>query len=170
MKWLMGILIAVLMLVPAYTKAFQNEPNGFRDLYWGESLEEIQRTRNIEFVTNYPEDNSASYDIILNQNEPQILSGVSIMGGKLFAHFWNDKLCGISMAFADENGNFEQLKTSMMRLYGPYDLTDDRHIVWIGETTMLFMTRYMPGNTFSVTLFSQELEKQKGLKQASQGW
>lgn len=148
MKWLVKILMTLILLVPAQAWAFENEPTGFRDLYWGESLDEIRNTRNVEFATNYPEDNSASYYIILNQDEPQILSGVPIMDGRLFAHFWKDKLCAMSMAFSDEDGNFEQLKTSMMRLYGPYDLTDNKHVVWMGEISVLSMTRYMPGNTF----------------------
>lgn len=44
--------------------AFQNEPNGFRNLYWGETLQEVQNDDdilNLEYVTYHTDTNSVAY-------------------------------------------------------------------------------------------------------------
>lgn len=39
MKWIVKMILALLLCLPVQSWAFPNEPNGFRDLYWGENIE-----------------------------------------------------------------------------------------------------------------------------------
>lgn len=80
MKWLMKIFLALFLLVPAQILAFQNEPNGFRDLYWGETLEEVQQNRETKYYSYVQATNSVLYAVKFNEEEPKVLSNVPVWG------------------------------------------------------------------------------------------
>lgn len=42
-KYLVNILFLLTLCISSTTFAFPNEPNGFRDLYWGETLQEVKK-------------------------------------------------------------------------------------------------------------------------------
>lgn len=151
MKWLMGILITVLMLVPMQSGAFQNEPNGFRDLYWGESLTEIESARTVQYVDSKQEygDEYSTYYVDFKDGESKVLSGVPIAGENVRAFFYNGKLWRVDFEFhEDPNGwdsSYEKLKLAMIQLYGrPDEVINEKtfsECLWVGETTTIELLR-----------------------------
>ena len=43
-KYLVNILFLLTLCISSTTFVFPNEPNGFRDLYWGETLQEVKNS------------------------------------------------------------------------------------------------------------------------------
>lgn len=132
MKWLIKILMALVLLVPAQVWAASDERGGFRDLYWGESLESVQRTREIECINTSPEMNVARYWVNLDENEPPVLAGIPIHGEGFIAVFWKNQLTAVIIAFSNENSNFWAMKNSLIYLHGqPYH---DETLPWVTST------------------------------------
>lgn len=169
MKWLMKILLALFLLVPAQTGAFQNEPNGFRDLYWGETLEEVQQNRETKYYSYVQETNSVLYAVKLNEEEPQVLSNVPIWGHAFLTAFWNDKLWNITVFF-DSDRAFERLKWAMSQLYGtPKEV--DGACMWGGNETMIMLLRADPGTERClVRISSIRLMAEMAKAEAQRGW
>ena len=103
MKWIVKMMLALLLCLPVQSWAFPNEPNGFRDLYWGESLEEVKQGREVEIFKYDEQTNSVTYWVHLNSDEPKTLSQVPILGECLGTTFWNDKLWVIALFFNEED-------------------------------------------------------------------
>lgn len=139
MKWLMKILMALVLLVPAQAWAFENEPNGFRDLYWGETLEEVQQNRETKYMGYSKENNSVTYAVRLNDSESHVLSNEPIYRRAFLAQFWNNKLWGITVFFKKDD-SFDSLKSAMTILFGnPEDnLTS---CAWLGDETMILLDK-----------------------------
>lgn len=78
MKWIVKMMLALLLCLPVQSWAFPNEPNGFRDLYWGETLEEVQQNRETKYYSYVHETNSVLYAVKFDEKEPQVLSNVPV--------------------------------------------------------------------------------------------
>lgn len=132
MKWLMKIFLALLLMVPMQSWAASDERGGFRDLYWGESLESVQKIRDIEHLETNSNTNFTYYRVNFNENEPRVLAGVPIYGEGFIIAFWQNQLLGVIVAFSDENSNFWTMKNALTRLYGePYH---DETLPWVTST------------------------------------
>lgn len=171
MKFIKQIIMTILLLVvPVSGFAFQNEPIGFRDLYWGETLEEVKQGRKVDYFSYFSNNNSVMYLIQLNPDESKTLSQVPIAGGMFIAFFWNDKLWNIGLCFSEKDA-FSDLKFAMTQLYGEPQINGGNHCRWIGETTFIALGKDTPneGTTY-VSLMSSKLMNDITREQVSQGW
>lgn len=65
-KYLVNILFLLTLCISSTTFAFPNEPNGFRDLYWGETLQEVKNSGyDVSYVSYDSQYNSVKYAIYL---------------------------------------------------------------------------------------------------------
>lgn len=170
MKWIVKMMLALLLCLPVQSWAFPNEPNGFRDLYWGESLEEVKQGREVEIFKYDEQTNSVTYWVHLNSDEPKTLSQVPILGECLGTTFWNDKLWVIALFFNEEDA-FSDLKFAMTQLYGEPQTNGENYCRWRGETTFIALEKDTPdeGST-CVLLMSSKILDDMTQKQVSQGW
>lgn len=87
MKWIVKIALIVLLFNPVQSWAFRdkpnnwldidrsiaqswvfpNEPNGFRNLYWGESLEDVRKSREVKHLKERNTTLGEAYIITLNE-------------------------------------------------------------------------------------------------------
>lgn len=69
--------------------------NGFRNLYWGESIEEIRKSYEVTYSKYYMSENAVTYTFIM---EPANINGVQ---STPFAtlNLWNDQLYKITIIF-----------------------------------------------------------------------
>ncbi len=139
MKWIVKMMLALLLCLPVQSWAFPNEPNGFRDLYWGETLEEVQQNRETKYYSYVHETNSVLYAVKFDEKEPQVLSNVPVWGHAFLAAFWNDKLWNVTVFFDNERA-FERLKWAMSQLYGTPQEVDEA-CMWIGNETMIMLLK-----------------------------
>lgn len=161
---------AIFCAMPVVGLAFQNEPIGFRDLYWGETLEEVKQGREVQYFDYLPKANSVMYSVQLNPDESKTLSRVPIAGGVVSTLFWNDKLWRIALFFNEEDA-FSDLKFAMTQLYGEPQINEWNCCRWIGETTFIALDKDSPyeGST-CVSLMSSKIMDDMTQEQASQGW
>lgn len=171
MKFIKQIIMTILLLVvPVSGLAFQNEPIGFRDLYWGETLKEVKQGREVQYFDYLPKANSVMYSVQLNPDESKTLSRVPIAGGVVSTLFWNDKLWRIALFFNEEDA-FSDLKFAMTQLYGEPQTNGENYCRWRGETTFIALEKDTPdeGST-CVLLMSSKILDDMTQKQVSQGW
>lgn len=148
--------------------AFQNEPNGFRNLYWGETLQEVQNDDdilNLEYVTYHTDTNSVVYKA--NLKNPYI-SGQKSTINYVDLYFWNNQLYKISIMFLGID--FYELKNSMTLNFG-YPIKKDTGIYsWNGNTTVIELhVGGLMGNT-DVILISPYLLYEAKKEVATKGW
>ena len=66
-KYLVNILFLLTLCISSTTFAFPNEPNGFRVLYWWETLQEVKNSGyDVSYVSYDSQYNSVKYAIYLN--------------------------------------------------------------------------------------------------------
>lgn len=171
MKFIKQIIMTILlMVVPVSGFAFQNEPIGFRDLYWGETLEEVKQGREVKYFEYIPKSNSVMYLIHLNPDESKTLSQVPIFGEGFATIFWNDKLWAITLFFNEEDA-FSDLKFAMTQLYGEPQHNEWNRCWWVGETTLIRLEKDQPNkNMTCLSLVSNKIMMDLSKEQVSQGW
>lgn len=171
MKFIKQIIMTILLLVvPVSGLAFQNEPIGFRDLYWGETLEEVKQGREVEYFKYDEQTNSVTYWVHLNSDESKTLSRVPIAGESFFAVFWNDKLWRITLFCKGEDA-FSSLKNAMIQVYGRPEGSEWDRCWWIGETTCLAVEKdKQVEGAARISLLSSKIMMDLSKEQASQGW
>lgn len=170
MKWLMQILLAVFLITPLQSWAFQNEPNGFRDLYWGESIEEIKETRTVMKRMSFEDSDVEGYFVDLKDNESRMISGVPMKNKFFQTEFWKGKLCLINIAFDDKGDNFEKFKSALIQLYGKRSWEESDKWVWEGKKTSIGLIRPANANFFMILMYSMPIMEQRFNEQARQGW
>ncbi len=170
MKCVIKILLAILLCIPSAGFAYRNEPNGFRDLYWGESLEEIKQNREVKYLSYTEKTNSVSYAVFLREDEPHVLSNVPIWGNGFVAVFWNDKLTNIYIYFVEKDA-FTDLKYSMRTLYGRPFMETPTMIIWSGDSTVITLQDEKPNESpCTVHLNSSQVTLEEIKGNASRGW
>lgn len=170
MKFIKQIIMTILLLVvPVSGFAFQNEPIGFRDLYWGETLEEVKQGRKVEYFNYFPNNNSVMYLVQLNPDESKTLSQVPIAGGIVATLFWNDKLWRIALFFNEEDA-FSDLKFAMTQLYGEPQINVWDNCIWVGENTIMNISKDSVKGGAWISINSVKLFNDMTQKQVSQGW
>lgn len=161
---------AIFCAMPVVGLAFQNEPIGFRDLYWGETLEEVKQGREVQYFDYLPKANSVMYSVQLNPDESKTLSRVPIAGESFFAVFWNDKLWRITLFCKGEDA-FSSLKNAMIQVYGRPEGSEWDRCWWIGETTCLAVEKdKQVEGAARISLLSSKIMMDLSKEQASQGW
>ena len=98
-KYLVNILFLLTLCISSTTFAFPNEPNGFRDLYWGETLQEVKNSGyNVKYVSYNSQYNSVTYAVYLNN---PYISGHKF--DSIGLEFWNNQLSSIGIFFNVSN-------------------------------------------------------------------
>lgn len=170
MKYLLKLLIVILLCVPSMGYAFQNEPDGFRDLQWGESLEEVEQNRKVKYLAYDENSNSVMYAVMLNSNETKTISGVPIWMNTFMATFWNNKLWDIQM-FCEGETSFSSLRRNMVELYGVPDINKWDSCLWVGDTTMILLDiDKQDGNSTRIRIISKEIFNNISKERAQLGW
>lgn len=151
MKWIMSLFLAMLIFIPGQSWAFRNEPSGFRDLTWGESLSEIRQTRTARYVDSVEMNNDeySMYYLDFKEREKKTISGVPIASKSISAFFYNGKLWSIAIGFHEDpnewDSSYETLKAAMTRLYGTPSSVTNKDVVseclWIGDTSIIELSR-----------------------------
>lgn len=117
--------------------AYPNEKNGFRDFYWGESLQEVQANDDIydlEYIWYNQGENSVEYTAKLKN--PYISNQEA---NSITFYFWNNKLYKININFYTNIANSEFLKQAMIRNFGePYE--EHSVFIWYGQQTEISLS------------------------------
>lgn len=119
--------------------AFQNEPNGFRNLYWGETLQEVQNDDdilNLEYVTYHTDTNSVVYKA--NLKNPYI-SGQKSTINYVDLYFWNNQLYEIDIMFFGIS--YDRIKSSMILNFGYPMQNSVGTLSWYSEQTIIDLCR-----------------------------
>ena len=174
------ILFCIVFSVNSICLAYPNEKNGFRDFYWGESLQEVQANDDIydlEYISYNEKNNTVIYmgklknsniGIFNINNIRLIFNDNNLIKIYIDFDFYNKdiNLLRYSMIknFGEPEINIEIRKTDTIMIYD--ELTDDINIyssipsgskfVWRGYTTMMTM------NWFVIDYSAKE-EKDRGV-------
>lgn len=111
--------------------AYPNEKNGFRNFYWGESLQEVQANDDIydlEYIGYNQGENSVEY--IAKLKNPYISNQES---NSIIFYFWNNKLYEIYIDFYTNTANPEFLRQAMIRNFGEPKQEGVLLFVWYGQ-------------------------------------
>lgn len=169
MSFIMKVLLCVLLMVPVQSWAYPNEKAGFRDMYWGQSLEDIQKIRNIEFVGTNDISHFDGYWADFRENESKELSGVPFYREKFGLSFYQGHLIAIEMAFENTDANFERLKRAMEWLYGEAVYYDGMY-EWIGYQTGMTLQRLDESGIILLAVFDRQQIENVIDNVAAAGW
>lgn len=179
MKYLIKMIVAIfLLLIPeAGTQAFQNEPNGFRDMYWGESLQEIKQNRECEYGYYDKTANSVFYYVTLRDDEEHTVSGIPVLGNRIQVQLWNNQLTSVHITFGspqkEEMGNvYKKLLNASLINFGNPSISSSGPKTWWGQTSyiLIFENEDNFPYTVSVIIGSTKLFKMALQDGSSQGW
>lgn len=95
--------------------------HGFRDLYWGENLEEIIKRRQVDYLMDYTTPTGVDmtyYWINFNSNESTTVYGVTTYTPQTKAIFIDGKLRGLFFFFEGTDANWSKLQDELIHLYG----------------------------------------------------
>lgn len=143
MKWIVKMMLALLLCLPVQSWAFPNEPNGFRDLYWGESLQEVCGHYDARFFSYMPEQNAVMYKIQLSQDDSREIEdilGYAPENDRISVSFFNDKLFAIAVNFKGTH-SYELVRQKLFRLYGDSSMIGKDTHLWAGKNTILIFNR-----------------------------
>lgn len=169
MKWIVKMMLVLLLCLPVQSWAFPNEPNGFRDLYWGESLEEVQRTRTLRFIDTNNMVHADRYWADLREDEETVLSGIPIDGKLLGLAFQQNKLIAVGIIFQDIDNNWDYLKGAMERLYGPATFGGGNY-VWPGNQTVMLLERDFSSHRILLSIIDASWLLETVQKTDKMGW
>lgn len=142
------LLLLALLILQSVALAFPNEPQGFRDMQWGESTEIVREKKGKYNVQFYQKAKNADVYYIVLKGKDCYLGDVFV--DDLYAAFWKDKLYRTT-AYISGNGSrekaakrYEQLKAQAIDSFGPPDEVQrvSESIVetrWLGEQTQILL-------------------------------
>ena len=150
-------------------EAFPNEPNGFRDLRWGESLQDIQsKGYDPVYVGYFARQNAVVYGAFLA--DPYISNQKSSF---ISLYFWNNKLYSIVVNFGEPykyDASADAMFSSLCSLHGFKFITyGNDGWSWYGDTANVSLVKNKDG-TFCVILTSEYYESKATEDAASKGW
>ena len=145
--------------------AYPNEKNGFRDFYWGESLQEVQANDDIydlEYNSYNEKSNTVEYVAKLKKHYIEDFEVNEI----IFFEFWNNKLYSIYITFAEEK--YFSVLNSMKISFGYPRVENDKYY-WDGEQTSMILGRQK--GQFGVIFMANPYLSDEAIKDgAIKGW
>lgn len=182
LKKILYLVCFLLITYSSSASAFPNEPNGFRDLYWGETLQEVQKKHSTTYLNYSAKENSVMYTIpLIDKN----IGGVYSNMPTIILSFWNNQLCYIMIGFSNETlvssqYTYDDLRNSLKLNFGIPLFDTYIHeancdtAMWIGEATTIVVQRfrYPMNNKYlnTVTIGSKSLREAARKDGASKGW
>lgn len=136
----------------ADAKGYPNEPNGFGELYWGESLSEIQGSHQCQYYTTV--NGFDTYVVKVKE-----AGGDMTMRGPVVvaASFKNNRLHHIAIPL---NGNYSEMIQPMTSLYGNPDKGNRLVMSWEGEKTDMILNILKPEKNVGVIMLYNAKAKQ----------
>lgn len=114
--------------------------NGYDDLYWGESLEEVQKTWQLKGEKVLGK-GIVAYGIMMNETHAREYMGIPIKVGVI--SFYNNKLMDIYLILNDKNA-YSKLEKILVESYGEPKYRKYGRLGWLGETTVLGIDKKEP--------------------------
>lgn len=147
----------MLLVVPTFSYVnanigiMKNDPGGFSDLYWGESLNEVMSSHQTKYLGNVQ--GSEQYAVgIKNANGCMYLRGPVLV----FAVFFDHKLGAIRIPIF---GEYSAMISPLEQLYGTPEFNNGL-FTWEGENTdMVFTATNVQKNDGIIYLISNKLRK-----------
>lgn len=164
MRVIAGALIIVLVLSVG-AMAFQNEPDGFRGLKWGNPpTEEME----------YLDDLSGNKNYVLPDEKMSIGSTEFWM---IIYAFYEDRFFKVALYFDGED-NYDLLETICKEVYGTEELDEEFYrLMWIGQRSFIGLSYDAAEEVGSlllssaaITLEKTEADNKKEAKKAEGDW
>lgn len=170
-RFIQVFLITVLLIcgMSFESYAFQNEPNGFRNLYWGESIAKVRATRTLKFSSGNKDHGWEIYTTQLSKDEEPTLSGVPISLKTIVLSFYNERLSEVVILFPDIDV-FEKLQEAMIFLYNTPSFIKENQLTWVGEITEINLIRREEQHYCMVRLSSVPALRERIQETVKQGW
>lgn len=168
-KTLLNIIFLLALCVSSTAFAFPNEPNGFRDLYWGETLQEVKNSGyDVTYISYDSEYNSVKYSAYLNN---PYVSGYKFDAVEL--EFWNNQLMSITILFNITNPqeiSYTNLLSSLKTRFGNSFSISDETIMWIGNIGSIGVYKNPISNMILLMIISTDLTCEAKQDVVSKGW
>lgn len=168
-KILINILFLFILSISSTTFAFPNEPNRFRDFYWGESLQEVKNScSDITYVSYNSQNNSVKY--VAHLNNPYISGHKFDLVG---LDFWNNQLICISIYFNVVNHqevSYTDLISSLETRFGKSFYVSNGTTMWIGDIGSIGVNRDLKSNMITLLIANLDLMYKAEQDAASKGW
>lgn len=168
-KTLLNIIFLLALCVSSTGFAFPNEPNGFRDLYWGETLQEVKNSGyDVKYVSYNSQYNSVTYAVYLNN---PYISGYKF--DLVCLDFWNNQLMGIYIYFNALNPqevSYTDLISSLETRFGNSFYVKKEAIMWIGNTSSIGIYKKSTSNIIKLAILSNDLIDKAKQDAISKGW
>ena len=107
----MPALILIILFVPLFSYAFQNEPDNFRGIKWGTNIKDLPD------MVQLDDPGRQNNNIKHTQRNNEILQIGDAELSDITYRFYKDQFCFVSIRF--ESKNFRKLKETLFKLYGP---------------------------------------------------
>lgn len=133
------LFIFVLCLLCSFSSicfAYPNEKNGFRNFYWGESLQEVQVSNEVYDLKYKSYDKGFNSVYYVGTLKNPYVSGHLVNNINFI--FWNNKLYSIYITFAEEK--YSSILDSMKISFGYPRVENDKYY-WDGEQTSMILGR-----------------------------
>lgn len=167
-KLLMCICSFFVIIIPITCFAFQNEPNGFRNLYWGETLQEIQKNdelTNLKYAYYEIDTNSVIYTADLK--DPYI-SGQKSIEQSISLYLWNNQLYKINVRFIGIS--FNKLENAMILNFGYPEQRSIGICSWHGNRTIIELCLGGSMGNTDIHLTNPYLLNEAKKEVAAKGW
>lgn len=168
-KYLVNILFLLTLCISPTTFAFPNEPNGFRDLYWGETLQEVKNSGyDVSYVSYDSQYNYVKYAIYLNN---PYISGHKF--DSIGLEFWNNQLSSIGIFFNVSNNqevSYTDLISSLETRFGNSFYVLDNTIMWVGNTASIVVIKEPNSDIITLVILNNNLIDKAKQDAASKGW
>lgn len=150
-------LFFMLLVCPAFSYVnanvgiMKNDPNGFADLYWGESLDEVKSSHQTKYLGNVQ--GSEQYAVSIKDPKGDMFLRGPVF---IFAVFFDQKLGAIRIPIM---GGYSALLSPLEKLYGTPNFKNGL-FTWEGENTaMVFTATNTQKNDGMIYLVSTKLKK-----------
>lgn len=127
MKQISSIVTLFLIFFPPYSTAFQNEPNGFRGITFGTSIDELPYMEKIRSTQHY--------EVYRKKGDKLEMDGVEL--NEIRYMFINKKFIGVTCVYTGLQ-NFDKLKKILTDRHGESierskQSKADRDYIWYGK-------------------------------------
>lgn len=117
----------------------EKDPNGFCDLFWGETIKEVQGEYKMRFVEY--KDGQARYAIVMPDAQSPLFADKFKVA---FLTFRAGKLVTVVVASTQPASTMSRILT---QLYGKPDITRGHDNLWLGSKTGILVNEYTSGTT-----------------------
>lgn len=179
------IILTLLLLVPVIQAFAEVKPYVFRDLYWGESIEEIQAKRKTEYIVHDKRYDTTLYFVSLDKNESKFVSGIPLESS-FKARLWKNRLFEIVLYFPSGSQTktdalMKSLNEALEIRYGKLESKGENWISYRDNQTGIVLSSFPTNSYVKITLTnieavqslideSNDIALKKKIKRANQGW